>query len=128
MKTMLLIFSLTAICLAGMVSTAAAADKNLGQVRHIVCFQYKEGTEKKAITEINRAFRALKGKIPGIVDFEMGVNNSPEGLNKGFSHCYVVTFENAAARQVYLPHPEHKKFVEILKPHLGDVFVIDYTL
>ena len=113
-------------------TTVSAADKDNGKakerVRHVVCFQYKEGTSPKTISEISRAFKALKGKIPGIVAFEMGENNSPEGLNKGFTHCYMVTFESAKAREVYLPHDEHKKFVELLKPHLGDVFVIDYTL
>ena len=122
----------------GMTSTVTAAGKEKGQaksgskmtgrVRHVVCFQYKEGTSKAKIAEINRAFRALKGKIPGIVAFEMGENNSPEGLNKDFTHCYLVTFENAKAREGYLPHPEHEKFVAVLKPHLEDVFVIDYTL
>jgi len=132
MKTTLFIFSLIAICLLGMANSVSAADKGRsktkGQVRHIVCFQYKEGTPAKKIAEINRAFAALEKKIPGIVAFEMGENDSPEGLNKDFSHCYIVTFENAAAREVYLPHPEHKKFVSLLKPHLEDVFVIDFTL
>jgi hypothetical protein len=123
-----------------MTDAASAADKGAkakpgkgrsamkGRVRHVVCFQYKEGTSKGKIAEINQAFRALKGKIPGVVGFEMGENNSPEGLNKGFSHCYIVTFESAAARETYLPHEEHQNFVALLKPHLEDVFVIDFTL
>ena len=28
--------------------------------------------------------------------------------------------------EIYLPHPDHKAFVEILKPILDDVFVIDF--
>lgn len=135
MKTILLFVTLVAFCLLSMTTALSAADKGKagrsktkGWVRHVVCFQYKEGTPATKISEINRAFAALKRKIPGIVEFEMGENNSPEGLNKGFTHCYIVSFENDEARKVYLPHPEHKAFVALLKPHLEDVFVIDFSL
>ena len=68
----------------------------------------------------------LEKKITAIKDFEMGTNNSPEGLDKGFTHCFVVTFTDEQGRKEYLPHPEHKKFLELLKSILDDVFVIDY--
>ena len=130
MRNALLFSTLLATFLIGLINTSSAAENgsNVRKVRHVVCFQYKEGTTKEKIAEIGRAFRGLKGKISGIVSFEMGENDSPEGLNKGFTHCYIVTFENAAARKGYLPHPEHKKFVELLKPHMEDVFVIDFSL
>ena len=63
-------------------------------VRHVVVFKYKEGATDAQIKEITDAFRALKDKIPGIIGFEHGVNNSPEGLNQGFTHVYLMTFEN----------------------------------
>lgn len=99
------------------------------QVKHIVVFKYKPGTTDAQIAEVTKAFRALKGKIPGIVSFENGVNNSPEKLDKGFTHIYLVTFDNAAARDAYLPHPEHKKFGELLGKLqvLQEVFVVDFT-
>ena len=42
------------------------------------------------------------------------MNNSPEGKNLGFTHVYMLTFEDAAARDAYLPHPDHAKFGELL--------------
>ena len=41
----------------------------------------------------------------------------------------MVTFENAKARDTYLPHPEHKKFGELLGKLdiLEDLFVVDYS-
>ena len=80
------------------------------------------------IEEIERKFPELKTTIPGIISIEWGTNNSPEGLNKGFTHCFVVTFENDQARCAYLPHSNHQVFVNILKPLLDDVFVIDFNL
>ena len=97
------------------------------KIRHVVCFKFKEDADPAKIRNVEREFAALKGKISGIRSLEWGKNNSPEGLNKGFTHCFIVTFENEKARTAYLPHPDHKAFVSILKPILEDVFVIDFN-
>jgi hypothetical protein len=98
------------------------------QVRHVVVFKYKSSATEKQIDEITSAFKGLKGKIPGIVAFEHGINNSPEKKNLGFTHVYMLTFEDAKARDNYLPHPEHKKFGQLLGKLnvMEDVFVVDY--
>ena len=98
------------------------------QVRHVVVFKYKPGTTPEQIKQVTDAFRDLGKKIPGITGFETGVNNSPEKKNLDFTHVYMLTFEDAAARDAYLPHPEHKKFGQLLG-QLGvvaDVFVVDF--
>jgi len=64
--------------------------------------------------------------MPFIIGFEMGPNISTEGLSKGFTHCYVVTFKDQQGRDEYLPHPAHKAFVEKLRPILEEAFVVDY--
>ncbi len=102
--------------------------KKKDQVRHIVVFKYKPNADPADIEKVTEAFKALQKKIPGIVSFEYGTNNSPENKNLGFTHVYQVTFQDTAARDAYLPHPEHKKFGELLG-ELGvveDVFVVDY--
>lgn len=95
-------------------------------LRHVVLFKFKENTTEEEITEVQEAFSALPDKISTIKDYEWGTNNSPEGLNKGFTHCFFVTFESEEGRAEYLPHPEHKAFGEVLEPHLDDVLVVDY--
>jgi hypothetical protein len=99
-------------------------------VKHIVVFRYKPSATSGQITEVTKAFEALKDKIPGIISFEHGVNNSPENLNKGFTHVYLITFENAGARDAYLPHPEHKNFGELLRKLgvLDEAFVVDFQV
>ncbi|MDQ3392926.1 MAG: Dabb family protein [Bacteroidota bacterium] len=98
------------------------------QVRHIVIFKYKPGTKDEQIEKVNKAFGELKNTIPGIVSFEYGINDSPENKNLGFTHVYLLTFENAEARDTYLPHPEHKKFGGLLGGLniIEDAFVVDY--
>ena len=75
---------------------------------------------------MENAFARLEKKIKEIKAFEKGLNNSPEGLNKGFNHCYLITFNSEKGRDIYLVHPEHKKFVELVGPVVEDVFVVDY--
>jgi hypothetical protein len=97
-------------------------------VRHVVLFKYKEGTSDEKVKQIEDAFRGLAKRVPFIVDFECGTNCSPEGLSKGLTACFLVTFENEEDRDKYLPHPAHKEFVGLLKPHLEDVLVVDYVV
>ena len=107
----------------------AAVQQDTDPVRHVVAFKYKADATSDQIAQVNEAFRSLQDKIPGILAFEYGTNESPEGKNHGFTHVYLLTFESAAARDTYLPHPEHKAFGEMLGglDILDDVFVIDYV-
>ena len=61
------------------------------------------------------------------VDFEWGPSESVEGLNDGFTHCFLVTFADKEGLEVYIPHEDHQAFVALLKPSLEKVFVFDYT-
>jgi hypothetical protein len=95
-------------------------------LRHVVLFKFKPGTSATDIKKVEDAFSALPNKIPQIVGYEWGTNNSPEGLDKGFTHCFFLSFNSEDDRAIYLPHPDHKAFGEVLGPHLDDVLVLDY--
>ena len=104
-----------------------AEQKSPTQVlRHVVLFKFKEGTTAADIREIENAFCALPSKIDVIYDFEWGTDVSVENRHKGFTHCFFVSFLSEADRAVYLPHPAHKEFGQMLGPHLDDVLVVDY--
>jgi hypothetical protein len=102
---------------------AAPAPKVL---RHVVLFKFKETSSAEDVKKVEDAFRALPSKIKEVKNFEWGKNNSPEGINDGLTHCFFVTFASEKDRETYLPHPDHKAFVEVLKPHLDKVVVVDY--
>lgn len=127
MKSVLFIFVLAVVSPVAMSSVISAARQG-EQVRHVVVFKYKPGATPEQIKQVTDAFRDLKRRIPGIVSFEHGINSSPEGKNRGFTHVYTLTFESAGARDAYLPHAEHKKFGELLGKIgiLEDAFVVDY--
>ena len=95
-------------------------------LRHVVLFKFKDSSTADDVKKVEQAFAALAGKISLIKDFEWGKNTSPENLNQGLTHCFLVTFSSDKDRDTYLVHPDHKAFVEVLKPHLDKVTVIDY--
>ncbi|MCG7857170.1 Dabb family protein [Flavihumibacter sediminis] len=95
-------------------------------LRHVVLFKFTDTSSEWDVKKVEEAFRALPKRIKEVHSFEWGKNNSPENLNQGFTHCFFLTFKSEADREVYLPHPAHLAFVEVLKPHLDKVLVIDY--
>lgn len=125
MKRYLLLLA-AAMMLAVNLNLQAADKPAKGLLRHVVIFKYKDTAKPEEIAKVEAAFRALKKSIPGIVSFESGVNVSPENLNKGFTHCYILTFKTEKARDNYLTHPEHQKFVDLVKPVLAEPLVIDF--
>jgi hypothetical protein len=116
-----------AVALMNSLTSATAQESaSTGPLRHVVLFKFKADATKEQIDEIVVGFQALPKKIEGITAFEWGTNNSPEGLAEGFTHCFVVTFDNARSRDAYLPHQAHKDFVAVLLPKLDKVLVVDY--
>ncbi len=113
---------LCALFLSGMVMNASAAEK----LRHVVCFKFKPTASADDIKKVEGAFHALKKKIPQVVSLEWGTNVSKENRDKGFTHCWILTFRSEADRDAYIAHPEHKAFGGLVHPLLDDVFVIDF--
>jgi hypothetical protein len=122
------------VALAGLMvfeqGTAAEGGKKnpqLGKVRHVVLFKFKEGTTAQQQKLVEDGFRELPKKIHEVVAFEWGTNISPENLAQGFTHCFLVTFNDVKSRDAYLPHPSHRAFVKVLSPYVDKVLVIDFV-
>ena len=95
-------------------------------LKHVVMFGWKPGTDAAAIDKIVSELGNLEHKINLIKAYEWGINNSPENLNNGLTHCFVLTFNSEADRDAYLIHPDHKAFVALLTPAPDKVTVVDY--
>jgi hypothetical protein len=97
-------------------------------VRHVLVGRFRAGTSETLIQSFFTNFRDMVGKIEGVVAFEYGVNNSTEGMNRGLTHVVTLTFASVAARDAYLPHAEHRKFVAWigLVNILEELLVVDY--
>jgi hypothetical protein len=114
---------LLALFVCSLTFPAAAA----GKVHHVVCFKFKSTASSQDIKKVEEAFVALKSKVPGIDSLKWGTNVSKEQRNKGFTHCFILTFKSEKERDDYLEHPEHKAFGSLVGPVVDDVFVIDFT-
>ena len=127
MKTILIISLIgfvASLCL--MAADSPPKDAKPTKLRHVVSFKFKATATKEKIKEVEDAFRALKGKISEIAAYEWGTNNSPEKHDKGFTHCFILTFKSEKDRDAYLVHPDHKKFSGMLGGILEDAFVVDF--
>lgn len=99
-------------------------------IRHIVLIRFRSDIEAAEIEAALKQVVALRDKIDGIVAINAGENNSPEALEKGFQHGFVVDFVDAATRDAYLPHPEHvivgTKLVELAENGVEGILVFDF--
>lgn len=99
-------------------------------ITHVVLFKIRNDVEQERIDTVFAELAGLKEEIPGILSFHGGPYSSQEGLNKGFTHGFVMTFRDAAARDAYLPHPAHEAVkghvLEVLDGGLDGVVAFDF--
>jgi hypothetical protein len=100
--------------------------KELHMLQHMVMFKWKAGTTAQQLSQARAGLEKLAATVPGITSFSAGNQCSPEGLGKGFEFGFVMSFKDAASRDGYIVHPEHKKLVEFLLTIVEDVHVLDY--
>jgi Stress responsive A/B Barrel Domain len=98
-------------------------------IRHCVLVRFKADAD---VTRIFTELKALTQKIDGIISIAAGVDNSPEGLQRGHSHGFTVDFRDAKSRDAYLPHPEHQKvgalIVAAAEGGIEGVTVLDWVV
>ncbi len=97
-------------------------------IRHILLIQFKPDACDTEVHKLKQLFEEMPQKIDGVTAVEWGVNDSPEGKNKGYTHCVLMTFADEEARQRYLPHPEHQALKQVFRPILEDIVVFDYSV
>lgn len=98
-------------------------------IRHVVLVRFKSEVN---VTPIFTALKALQTRIDGIINISTGIDESPEGLQRGNTHGFTVDFIDEAARNAYLPHPEHQKvgamIVAAAEGGINGITVVDWVL
>ncbi len=100
----------------------------MSKVKHIALFKFKEGISQEQIEKVFQDLMDLSESIDGIEDYVSGPNISPENLANGYTHGFVMTFQDVAARDAYLPHPEHEKFKADALPLIESVLTFDFEV
>lgn len=127
MRVSLPIAVLLMACIAAPAFAADEASAGKGPLYHVVAIKFKPAATSQQIKDVQDAFAELKTKIPVIQSLHWGTNVSKENRNKGFTHCFVLTFASEKDRDAYLKDPAHKAFGQVLGPVMDDVFVIDFA-
>ncbi len=94
-------------------------------IRHIVLFAFQDDAPVAALCA---AFAALPQQIALIRRFEAGTSVSTEQLEQGYTHAFLLQFDQAEDLAAYLSHPAHLAFVEQVKPALRQVLVFDLAV
>jgi Stress responsive A/B Barrel Domain len=95
------------------------------KIHHIVLVQFAAGKAHR-MADLTVALENLRKLVPGFLYLSGGPYSSPEGLNQGFTHGFLMTFANSAARDQYLAHPEHEKLKQAFLPDLAGLVAFDF--
>lgn len=102
-------------------------------IRHCVFIRFKPETSRERIDELFCEIDALKHQMDGVLAVHIGTNVSPEeGMDKGYSDGFIVDFDNAASRDIYLEDAEHQavgaKLVEAAVNGVEGILVYDLEI
>lgn len=92
---------------------------------HVVLLKFPPKKADRA-DELFAALRDFCPKVPGFLSFTGGPYTSPEGLNQGYTHAFVMTFADAVARDRYLFHADHEAIKQTFLPDLEGVIAFDF--
>ncbi|KAL2021714.1 hypothetical protein VTK56DRAFT_6657 [Thermocarpiscus australiensis] len=116
-------------------SMANFAPGTTNTVTHVVLLQFKHDADPAAVDAVCANFLALKDNCLApnsqhayIKSMSGGRDNSPEGLQNGHTHAFVVQFANSDDRNYYVEQdPAHQAFKKDIEPLVEKVTVLDFT-
>lgn len=77
-------------------------------IRHIVLLKARPDLRPGELEAVFAELAALRKVLPGMLAMSAGPDLSPEGIARGYTHGFTMDFADAAARDAYLVHPDHK--------------------
>lgn len=101
-------------------------------IRHIVLTKFKPGTPEETIKRIYAGLSAVTDRLSGARNFAGGRSESPEQIERGYMHGFVVDFDDWAALETYQNNEEHKVFgrqlVENAVGGIDGILVLDLNI
>lgn len=77
-------------------------------IRHIVLIKFKPETEEAEVIEVFAKLSALADSLSGAHNFTGGRSESPEQIERGYMHGFVIDFASWGDLKIYAEHPEHQ--------------------
>ena len=101
-------------------------------IRHIVLTKFKPETSEEKIAEIYDGLAAVSDRLDGAQNFTGGRSESPEQIERGYMHGFVIDFDDWAALKLYSEDAEHKalgaQLVENAVGGIDGILVLDLNV
>lgn len=78
-------------------------------IRHIVLVKFEDNLSSAEIDDIFDELHAIEKQVDGVISITSGRSESPEKIERGYIHGFVVDFQDWAALEAYQVHPTHQK-------------------
>ncbi len=78
-------------------------------IRHIVLIRFRADVTEIAIAAIFADLHSIRAALPGVLEVTSGRSESPEMMERGYLHGFVVDFADWAALAAYQAHPDHQR-------------------
>lgn len=75
---------------------------------HIVLIKFQPDLAEARIRELFAELHAIRSQVKGILSITSGRSESPEKIERGYMHGFVIDFEDWDALETYQNHPDHK--------------------
>jgi hypothetical protein len=95
-------------------------------VRHVVCFQWKEGTmREQEVDEVATAQRELLGPFPEVRSFKCGLDLGVNAGDRDFA--MVAEFDSIDDQTIYRDYPPHQRVItDLIVPIRADRAAVQY--
>jgi Stress responsive A/B Barrel Domain len=98
-------------------------------IRHIVLIRFRPDVSDEKIAGMFEALLRIRAKLEGVLSITSGRSESPEQLERGHMHGFVIDFRDWDALAAYQAHPDHQRFGGELVAHaaggLDGILVFD---
>jgi hypothetical protein len=94
------------------------------EIIHVVLVEWN-GDHAESERRATELAREHLPRIDGVTSVESGASVSSEGLEGRFDWMLVVRFQDRAALDGYLPHPDHRPVAEFLGAASANLVVFD---
>ncbi|KAF2200904.1 dabb-domain-containing protein [Delitschia confertaspora ATCC 74209] len=107
-------------------------------ITHVLLFQFKTTADPTAVANLLKAVLAMKdncvqtkanGKSkPYIKSVKGGRDNSPEGVQFGITHAFIMEFNSVSDRDYYVASDkEHHRLQKVVAPLIEKAQAIDFN-
>ncbi|MBP2548570.1 hypothetical protein J2858_001463 [Neorhizobium galegae] len=98
-------------------------------IRHIVLIRFRTEVTEAQFAALFAELEEIRTKISGVLAITSGRSESPEKIERGYLHGFVVDFDGWEALEAYQTHPDHKALGAKLVAHaqggLDGILVFD---